>query len=58
MTVRQEFKNLESSVVVQMHEFAVNRVLYGLLRHLSNQYNVRSLSWLSLTLTVNSMAEW
>ena len=31
MAVRQEVNNLESSVVVQELEFAMNRALYGLL---------------------------
>ena len=46
MAVRQEVKNLESSVV-QEFEFAINRALYDLLWSLGNQYNVESLSWQS-----------
>ena len=38
--VRHEVNNLESSVVVQELEFAINRALYGLLWSLGNQYIV------------------
>ena len=38
--VRHEVYNLESSVVVQELEFAINRALYGLLWSLGNQYIV------------------
>ena len=53
IAVRQEVNNLESSVVVQELEFAINLALYGLLRSLGNQYIVGSLSWPSLTQTEN-----
>ena len=53
MAVRQEANNFESFVVVQELEFAMNLALYGLLRSLGNQYIVGSLSWRSLTSTVN-----
>ena len=49
--VRHEVNNLESSVVVQELEFAINRALYGLLWSLGNQYIVGSPSWRSLTHT-------
>ena len=58
MAVRQEVNNLESSVVVQELEFAINCALCGLLWSLDNQYNVGSLSWPSLTLTANWVVEW
>ena len=50
--VRHEVNNLESSVVVQELEFAINRALYGVLWSLGNQYIVGSLSWRSLDQTV------
>ena len=56
--VRHEDNNLESSVVVQELEFAINRALYGVLWSLDNQYIVGSLSWHSLTHTENFRAKW
>ena len=56
--VRHEVNNLETSVVVQELEFAINRALYGLLWSLCNQYIIRSLSWRSLTHTENFRAKW
>ena len=47
--VRHEVNNLESSVVVQELEFAINRALYVFLWSLGNQYIEGSLSWRSLT---------
>ena len=55
--VRHEVNNLESSVVVQEPEFAINRVLYDLLWSLGNQYIVGSLAWRSLTHTENFRAK-
>ena len=49
--VRQEVNNLDSSVVVQELDLAMNLALYGLLWSLGNQYIVGSLSWRSLTNT-------
>ena len=51
--VRQEVINLDSSVVVQELELAMNLDLYGLLWSLGNQYIVGILSWCSLTFTAN-----
>ena len=51
--VRQEVNNLDSSVVVQELELAMNLALYGLLWSLGNQYIVCSLSWRSSTFTAN-----
>ena len=48
--VRQDVNNLDSSVVVQELELALNLALYGLLWSLGNQYIVGSLSGRSLTL--------
>ena len=45
------FRNLESSVVVQELEFAINLALYVFLWSLGSQYNVGTLSWVSLGLT-------
>ena len=42
--VRHEVNNLESSVVVQELEFAINLALKGFLWSLGNQYNVGTLS--------------
>ena len=56
--MRHEVNNLESSVVVQELEFAINRALYGFLRSLGNQYIVGSLSWRFLTHTENFRAKW
>ena len=42
--VRQEFNNLESFVVVQELELAINLALYVFLWSLGNQYNVGALS--------------
>ena len=56
--VRHEVNNLESSVVVQELEFAINRALYVFLWSLGNQYIVGSLSWRSLTHTENFRAKW
>ena len=53
IAVRHEVNNLESSVVVQELEFAINRALYSL----GNQYIVGSLSWRSLTHTENFKAK-
>ena len=61
MALRQEINNLESSVVVQELEFAMNLALYGLLGSLGKQYIVGSLSWRSLTYTANLLSisfEW
>ena len=52
MAVSQEINNLESSVVVQELEFAMNLALYRLDMKL-NQYIGGSLSWRSLTSTAN-----
>ena len=49
--VRHEANNLESSVVVQELELAINHALKGFLLSLGNQYNVGTLSWFSLALT-------
>ena len=57
MAVGQEVNNLESSVVLQELQFAINHALYSLLWSLSSQYNVVSFPWPSLTLTENSVAE-
>ena len=51
--VRQEVNNLDSSVVVQELELAMNLALYGLLWRLGNQYIVGSLSRRYLTFTAN-----
>ena len=48
--VRHEVYNLESSVVIQELELAINLALY-VLWSLGNQYNVGTLSWFSLALT-------
>ena len=56
--MRHEVNNLESSVVVQDIEFAINHALYGLLLSLGNQYIVGSLSWHSLTHTESFRAKW
>ena len=45
-----EVNDLESSVVIQELELAINHALY-VLWSLGNQYNVRTLSWFSLALT-------
>ena len=42
--VRHEVNNLESSVVFQELEFAINLALYGFLWSLGNRYNVGTLS--------------
>ena len=42
--VRHGVNNLESSVVVQELELAINLALYVFLRSLGNQYNVGTLS--------------
>ena len=49
--VRHEVNNLESSVVVQELELAINLALYGFLWSLGNQYNVGTLSWFALAFT-------
>ena len=52
VAVRHEVNNLESSVVVQELELAMNLVLYnGFLWSLGNQYKVGTLSWFSLART-------
>ena len=50
IAVRHEVNNLESDVFIQELELAINLALFVLWR-LGNQYNVGSLSWLSLALT-------
>ena len=42
--VRHELNNLETSVVVQELDLAINLALYGILWSLGNQYNVGTLS--------------
>ena len=42
--VRHEVNNLESSVVIQELELAINLALQGFLWSLGNQYNVGTLS--------------
>ena len=49
--VRKEINNLDSSVVVQELELAMNLALCGLLCSICNQYIVGSVSWGSLTFT-------
>ena len=51
--VRQEVNNLDSSVVVQELELAMNLALYGLWWSLGNRYIVGILSLRSLTFTAN-----
>ena len=51
--VRQEVNNLDSFVVVQELEFAINLALSGLLWSLGNKYIVKFFSWRPLTLTTN-----
>ena len=51
--VRREVNSLESSVVVQELEFAINLALYTLLLSLGNEYIVGSLSWRSIIFTAN-----
>ena len=43
--------NLESFVIVQELELAINLALYGFFWSLGNQYNVETLFWFSLALT-------
>ena len=45
--VRHKVNNLESSIVVQELELAINLALYGLLWSLGNQYYVGTWSWFS-----------
>ena len=52
--VRHEVNNLESSVVVQELELAINHYMF--LWSFGNQYNVGTLSWFSLALTPNFRA--
>ena len=51
--VRQEVHNLDSSVVVQELDLAMNLALYGLLWSLGNQYIVGSFVLAFLTITTN-----
>ena len=56
IAVRQEVSNFDSSVVVHELELAINRALCDFLCSLGSQQNIGSLSWSSLTLTVNLVA--
>ena len=42
--IRHKVNNLESSVVVQELELAINLTLYGFLWSLGNQYNIGTFS--------------
>ena len=45
IAVRHEVNNLESSVVIQELELAINLALLGFLWRLGNQFDVGTLSW-------------